>query len=137
MNIRGFRISSGGLPALLVTTALLAGCAASVAAARPADFPLHSEAPPVDFYWRLSVAPDAVQADGLVERRNHLIAERLAPAAGPRRDRPHRELHDPDAGPLEVRVGRGVVHDPAPASRGEQRYEVRLYSFEYPEENTP
>lgn len=73
MSIRGFRISSGGLAALLVTTALLAGCVASVAAARPADFPLHSEAPPVDLYWRVSVAPSAVRADGLVERRNQLI----------------------------------------------------------------
>ena len=73
MSIRGFRVSSGGLPALLVTTALCAGFAASAAAARP---PIsHSTArPPVDFYWRLNVTPTAVQADGLVERRNHLIA---------------------------------------------------------------
>ena len=137
MSIRGFRISSGGLPALLVTTALLAGCAASVAAARPADFPLHSEAPPVDFHWRLSVTPTAVRADGLVERRNHLIAGawlqllgldgtgRIVSFTTPTRVRWKSES-DVESFTIPLRP-RG----------GEQRFEVRLYSFEYPEENTP
>jgi hypothetical protein len=137
VNIRGFRIPSGGLPALLVTTALLAGCVASVAAARPVDFPLHSKAPPVDFYWRLSVTPDAVQADGLVERRNHLIAGawlqllgldatgRIVSFTPPTRVRWNSES-DVESFTIPLRP-RG----------GEQRFEVRLYSFEYPEENTP
>ena len=137
MSIRGLRISSRGLAALLATTALLAGCAASVAAARPADFPLHSEAPPVDFYWRLSVTPTAVQADGLVERRNHLIAGawlqllgldatgRIVSFTTPTRVR-WRSESDVESFTIPLRP-RG----------GEQRFEVRLYSFEYPEENTP
>ena len=137
MSVRGFRISSRGLAALLATTALLAGCAASVAAARPADFPLHSEAPPVDFYWRLSVTPTAVQADGLVERRNHLIAGawlqllgldatgRIVSFTTPTRVR-WRSESDVESFTIPLRP-RG----------GEQRFEVRLYSFEYPEENTP
>lgn len=132
MNIRGFRISSGGLPALLVTTALLAGCAVSVTAARPADFPLHREAPPVDFYWRLSVTPNAVQADGLVERRNHLIAGAWLPLLGldatgrivsftpPRRVRWNSES---DVESLTI---------PLRPRGGEQRFAVRLHSFEYP-----
>lgn len=137
MSIRGFRISSRGLAALLVTTALLAGCAASVNAARPADFPLHSEAPPVDFYWRLAVSPSAVQADGLVERRNHLIGSawlqllgldatgRIVSFTTPTRVRWNSES-DVESFTIPLRP-RG----------GEQRFEVRLYSFEYPEENTP
>ena len=137
MNIRGFRISSGGLPALLVTTALLTGCAASVAAAGPADFALHSEAPPVDLYWRVSVAPSAVQADGLVEWRNHLIRSawlqllgldatgRMVSFTTPTRVRWNSES-DVESFTIPLRP-RG----------GEQRFEVRLYSFEYPEENTP
>ena len=137
MSVRGLRISSRGLAALLATTALLAGCAASVAAARPADFPLHSEAPPVDFYWRLSVTPTAVQAEGLVERRNHIIAGawlqllgldatgRIVSFTTPTRVR-WRSESDVESFTIPLRP-RG----------GEQRFEVRLYSFEYPEENTP
>jgi hypothetical protein len=137
VSIRGFRISSRDLPTLLVATALLAGCAASVAAARSADFPLHSAAPPVDFHWRLSTAPNAVQADGLVERRNHLIASawlqllgldaagRIVSFTTPTRVRWNSESDvESFTSPLRPRGG-------------EQRFEMRLYSFEYPEENTP
>jgi hypothetical protein len=136
VSIRGFRVSSGGLPALLVTTALCAGCAASAAAARPADFALHSEAPPVDFYWRLNVTPTAVQADGLVERRNHLIAGAWLQLLG--LDATGRIVSF--TAPTRVRWNESDVESftiPLRPRGGEQRFEVRLYSFEYPEENSP
>jgi hypothetical protein len=137
VSIREFWISSAGLAALLVTTALLAGCAATVVAARPADFPLHSEAPPVDLHWRLTVAPNAVQADGLVRRRNHAIgsawlqllgfdaADRIVSFTTPTRVRWNSES-DVESFTIPLRP-RG----------GELRFDVRLHSFEYPEDNTP
>jgi hypothetical protein len=137
VSVRGFRISSRGLAALLATTALLAGCAASVAAARSVDFPLHSEAPPVDFYWRLSVTPTAVQADGLVERRNHLIAGAWLQLLG--LDATGRILSFTTPTWVRWKSESDVESFTIPLRPrgGEQRFEVRLYSFEYPEENTP
>jgi hypothetical protein len=129
-------IAIGGL-ALLVATVVVAGCATSGAAWRPADFPLHSEAPPVAFHWRLTEDPTAVRADGLVERRNHLIggawlqllgldaAGRVVSFTTPTRVRWTSEA-DLESFTIPLRR-RG----------GEQRFEMRLYSFEYPEENTP
>ena len=136
-STRGFRISRGGLPALLVTTGLLAGCAASVAAERPADFPLHTEASPVAFHWRLSEAPNAVRADGLVERRNHYIAGAWLQLLG--LDATGRIVSFTT--PTRVRwTSESDVESftiPLRPRGGEQRFEMRLYSFEYPEETAP
>jgi hypothetical protein len=130
-------VSTGGfLPALLVTTALLAGCAASVAA-RPADFPLHTEAPPIVFHWRLSEVPNVVRADGLVERRNHFVASVWLQLLG--LDATGRTVSFTT--PTRVRwTSESDVESftiPLRPRGGEQRFEMRLYSFEYPEESTP
>ena len=137
MRIRGFRSSSGGLPALLVTTAFLTACAASVAAARPADFPLHSEAPPVDFHWRLTVTPSAVQADGLVERRNHLIAGAWLQLLGLDGTGHIVSFTTPTWVRWKSESDVESFTIPLRPRGGEQQFEVRLYSFEYPEETTP
>jgi hypothetical protein len=125
------------MAALLAATALLAGCAAADAAARPADFPFHSETYPVVLSWRLTVSSSAVRADGLVERENHAIGSawlqlvgldtggRIVSFTTPTRVRWTSESDlESFAIPLRPRGG-------------EQRFEMRLHSFEYPEENTP
>jgi hypothetical protein len=129
-------IATGGL-ALLVATMGVAGCATSGAAWRPADFPLHSEAPPVAFHWRLTEDPTAVRADGLVERRNHLIAGAWLQLLG--LDAAGRVVSFTT--PTRVRWTSEADLEsftiPLRPRGGEQRFEIRLYSFEYPEENTP
>jgi hypothetical protein len=129
-------IATGGL-ALLVATVLVAGCATSGDARRPADFPLHSEAPPVAFHWRLTEDPTVVRADGLVERRNHLIAGAWLQLLG--LDAAGRVVSFTT--PTRVRWTSEADLEsftiPLRPRGGEQRFEIRLYSFEYPEENTP
>jgi hypothetical protein len=129
-------ISTGSL-ALLVATVLVAGCATSGDARRPADFPLHSEALPVVFHWRLTEDPTAVRADGLVERRNYLIAGAWLQLLG--LDAAGRVVSFTT--PTRVRWTSEADLEsftiPLRPRGGEQRFEIRLYSFEYPEENTP
>ena len=69
--MRGFRHRCGGLVAL-ASRLLLASCAAKGPAPMPADFPSHTSAPPVEIHYRLTTGPDAVRADGLVERKKHI-----------------------------------------------------------------
>jgi hypothetical protein len=52
------------LPMLL---AVLAGCAASQPALKPADLPEHAVDSPIVLHWRLERGPDRVNAIGLVE----------------------------------------------------------------------
>ena len=116
---------------------LLASCAAKGPGPMPADFPSHTSASPVEIHYRLTTGSDAVRADGLVERRNDLIGSAWLQLVGldaagaitsfstPIRVR-WRSASDLESFAIQLR----------PRGR-EERYEVRLYSFEYPEENRP
>ena len=133
MITRGFRHRCGGLVALGL---LLASCAAKGTVPMPADFPSHTSAPPVEIHFRLTTRSDAVRADGLVERKSHIGSAWLQllglDATGTivsftTPTRVHwRSASDLESFAIQLR----------PRGR-EERYEVRLYSFEYPEENTP
>ena len=81
--------------------------------------------------------PTAVRADGLVERRNHLIAVAWLQLLG--LDAAGRVVSFTT--PTRVRWTSEADLEsftiPLRPRWGEQRFEIRLYSFEYPEENTP
>ena len=137
VGARGIPSRCVGRGALFILGLLLASCAASGPAPTPADFPLHTAAPPVEIHYRLTTGPDAVRADGLVERKNHLIGSAWLQLVGLEASgaivsfttptRIHwRSPWDLESFAIRLRP-RGQ----------EERYEVRLYSFEYPEENTP
>jgi hypothetical protein len=123
-----------GVVALLIPGLLLAGCAVSAPVPRPADFPFHVVGPPVDIHWRLSLDPSVARADGLIKRRQHHIGSawlqliglddtgRIVSFTTPARVRWTSES-DSESFTITLR----------PRGR-EQRFEVRLYSFEYPEE---
>jgi hypothetical protein len=137
VRTRGIRSRCVGRGALVILGFLLASCAASGPAPTPADFPIHNSAPPVEIHYRLTTGPDAVRADGLVERKNDLIGSAWLQLVGL------------DAAGTIVSFTTPIrVHWRSPWDlesfairlhpRGqEERYEVRLYSFEYPEESTP
>ncbi len=119
--------------ALLV---LVAGCALSAPMPRPADFPFHEAAPPVDIHWRLSRQDDFVWAEGLVERRQPYVASAWL------------QLLELDASGRIVSFTaptwvRWLGRDWEPFAirlrprGGGQRFQVRLYSFEYMEEVSP
>jgi hypothetical protein len=120
--------------ALLIPGLLLVGCAASGPMLRPADFPFHASVPPVDIHWRLSLDSSVARADGLIERRQHLIRSaqlqlvgldatgRIVSFATPAWVL-WRSESDSESFTIKLRP-RG----------GEERFEVRLYSFEYRED---
>jgi hypothetical protein len=123
--------------ALLVPGLLLVGCAVSVPMPRPADFPFHVTVPPVDIHWQLSLDLSVARADGLIERRQHHIRSAWLQLVG--LDATGRIVSfttpvwiwwrsesDSESFTIKLRP-RG----------GEERFEVRLYSFEYQEEITP
>ena len=132
MSTRWSRVLRG-VAAPLIADVLLAGCLAAPPAPRPTDFPFHAAEPPFNIHWRLSPDPDVARADGLIERRQHHIGSAWLQLVG-----------------LDA-TGR-IVSFTTPAwvfwrsesdsesftitlrPRGrEQRFEVRLYSFEYQE----
>jgi len=127
----------GRLTALVVGGLLAGSCAAIGRAPTPADFPRHTVALPVEIHWDLTIARDTVRAEGLVERRNDLIGSAWLQLVGldaagaitsfstPIRVR-WRSASDLEWFAIQLR----------PHGRDE-RYDVRLYSFEYPEESTP
>lgn len=111
---------------------LMGGCAASTPTLSPAEYPFHSVTPQIEIHWRLTVDSSRVQADGLIERqRETQIREAWLQLLG-----------------LDA-TGRTVSFTPpihvlwrSPSTResftialtprgGEQRYEVRVYSFEF------
>jgi hypothetical protein len=135
-----------GAAALLLF--LLDGCAASAPTLSPADYPFHSAAlppaeypaayplasvaPQIELHWRLTVDSNRVQADGLIERQQESQIKEV-----------WLQLLGIDA------TGRTVSFTPPirfawrsvdalesftialkPRS-GEERYEVRLYMFEF------
>jgi hypothetical protein len=103
---------------------------------RPVDFPFHEAAPPVDIHWRLRRQDDFVWAEGLVERRQPYVATaslqlveladsgRIVSFTTPTLVRWLGRDWEPFAIRLQPRGG------------GE-RFQVRLYSFEYIEEVSP
>jgi hypothetical protein len=115
---------------------LLTGCALLTPRPRPADFPFHVAAPPIDIHWRLSLQGDVAWADGLIERREPYVGSAWLQLLGV----------DGSGGvvsftsPIWVRW-RGWDLEPFTIrlrTRGrEQRFEVRLYAFEYVEEIHP
>ncbi len=123
--------------ALLIPGLLLAGCAAASPMPRPADFPFHAGAAPLDIYWQLSLDPSVARADGLIERHQQQIGSawpqligldetgRIVSFTTPARVR-WRSTSDWEPFSIVLRL-RGT----------EQRFEVRLYSFEYQEEMSP
>jgi hypothetical protein len=137
VGTRGIRSHCTGRGALVIHGLLLASCAASGPIPAPADFPLHHPASPVEIHYRLTTEPDAVRAEGLVERKNHLVGSAWLQLVGldaagsivsfttPTR------VHWRSPADLESFAIRLRPRGPA------ERYEVRLYSFEYPEENSP
>lgn len=143
---RGWLQRGSGVAAFLIF--LLDGCAASTPTLSPAAYPFHSVAlppaeypatyplpsvaPQIELHWRLTVDSNRVQADGLIERQ--------------------RETHIREAWLQLLGIdatGRTVSFTPpinflwrSPSEfepftivlkpRGdEQRYEVRLYAFEF------
>jgi hypothetical protein len=115
---------------------LLTGCALSAPMPRSADFPFHEAAPPIDIHWRLSRQGDFVRAQGLAERRQPYVASawlqlleldasgRIVSFTAPTWVRWLGRDREPFAIRLQPRGG------------GE-RFQVRLYSFEYMEEVSP
>ena len=121
------------LTGLLLLSALGMGCGAVVPIPRPADYPLHTVASPIAIHWQLTVAPDRVRAEGL--------AERLNPSLG----RVRLQLLGLDATGKIVSFTTPTTvwwraWDTEPFSTslvprgGEQRYEMRVFSFDYREE---
>jgi hypothetical protein len=129
-------------------TYLLYGCAASAPMPSPADYPFHTVAlppakypssypvpgvaPQIEIHWRLTVDSNRVQADGLLERqRDSQIHEAWL------------QLLGIDATGRTVSFTapvRFMWRSPGPLESftlalrprgGEQRYEVRLYMFEF------
>jgi hypothetical protein len=124
----------GRRAALPILGLFLAGCLTSVPTPRPVDFPFHVAASPIDIHWRLDIYPDAAQAEGLVQRRQHDIGSASLQLVG----------LDPTGqvvsftAPLQVHWRSESDLEPFAITlrpRGkEQRFEVRLHSFEYHEE---
>jgi hypothetical protein len=104
--------------------------------ARPADFPFHVAAPPVDIHWRLSLEGDVARADGLIERRHPYVASAWLQLLGLDASGRIVSFTSPtwvrwsgwDSESFTIRL--------RPRGR-EQRFEVRLYSLEYVEETSP
>jgi hypothetical protein len=123
--------------ALLTLALLLASCSASAPLPKPVDFPFHETAAPFEIHWRLSPGPSVARADGLIERHHHHIGSAWIQLVGldatdsivsftaPSRVR-WRSDSDSEFFTIALRP-RGT----------EQRFEVRLYSFEYQEEMSP
>jgi hypothetical protein len=122
--------------AVATTLMLVAGCTMSAPMPRPADFPFHVAAPPVDIHWRLSLQGDVVRADGLIERRQPHVGSAWLQLLG--LDASGRIVSF--TSPTRVRWS-GWDSEPFTIwlrSRGrEQRFEVRLHSFDYVEEMSP
>jgi hypothetical protein len=107
----------------------------------PMDYPFHSVEPPITIHWelkwRLPVESARVQADGLVERQSPYMRVAWLQLLG----------IDAAGRPVSFTPPTRVVwRSPSDLESftivlkprgGEQRYEVRLYSFEYEEETTP
>jgi hypothetical protein len=101
---------------------------------QPADFPIHTAAPPLDIHWQLSVDGGVAQADGLVERHHPEVANVKLQMLGLDASGRIVSFNTP------VLVVWGPIWDIEPFTirlrprGGEQRYEVRVFTFEYREE---
>jgi len=129
MRRASWRRGCSGVVACLVF--LLAGCATSTPTLSPADYPFHGEAPQIAIHWQLTVDSNRVVADGVIEReRETQIREAWLQLLG----------IDATGGivsftaPVYVLWRSGTLQPFTIALTprgGEQRYEVRVYSFEF------
>jgi hypothetical protein len=131
------RIRGRGAAALLALGLVLPGCAGTAPGPRPDDFPLHTSSPPVEIHWRVSLDPRLVRAEGLIERRQHVLGSAWLQLLGfdvtgatvsfttPVRVR---WLSNSDFEWFSLQL--------RPLGT-EQQFDVRVYSFEHPEESTP
>ena len=131
MRIRWSRVLRG-VVALPIPGLLLVGCAAAPGPMlRPADFPFHVTVSPVDIHWRLSQDSGVARADGLIERRQHHVRCAWLQLVG----------FDATGSIVSFTTPAWVLWRSESDSEsftiklqprgGEDRFEVRLYSFEY------
>ena len=111
---------------------LLGGCAASTPILSPAEYPFHNVAPQIEIHWQLTVDSNRVRADGVVERqRETQIREAWLQLLGI--DATGRIVSF--TAPVHVlwrSPGTLQSFTMALTPRGgEQRYEVRVYHFEF------
>lgn len=111
---------------------ILGGCAVSAPTLSPAEYPFHSVTPQIVIHWRLTVDSNRVRADGLVEReRETKIREAWLQLLG--LDATGRTVSF--TAPIHVLWrSPGALEAFTIALRprgGEQRYEVRVHSFEF------
>jgi len=136
-----------GVAAFLIF--LLDGCAASAPTLSPADYPFHSVAlppaeypaayplpsvaPQIELHWRLTVDSNRVQADGLIERQQEShIKEVWLQLLGI--DETGRTVSFTPPIRFAWRSFSGALESFTIALKprgGEQRYEVRLHSFDF------
>jgi hypothetical protein len=112
---------------------LLGGCAASTPPLSPADYPFHAMAPQIDLHWRLIVDSNRVTADGVIERqRETQIREAWLQLLGI--DATGQTISH--TAPVHV-LWRSPSNTLQPFTialtprGGEERYEVRVYNFEF------
>jgi hypothetical protein len=135
-----------GVAAFLIL--LLAGCAASAPTLNPAAYPFHSVAlpaaeypatypvpsaePQVELHWRLTVESNRVQADGLIERQQESrIAEVWLQLLGIDATGQIVSFTPPIRFAWRSASALESFTIALKARGGEQRYEVRLYMFEF------
>jgi hypothetical protein len=129
----GGRWILGAAVAAFLIPPLLAGCAAGPTP-KPGDFPFHTAAPPLDIHWKLSLDGGVAHADGLVERHHPEVASAKIQMLGLDGSGRVVSFNTP------VLVIWGPVWDVEPFTirlqprGGEERYEVRVFTFEYREE---
>jgi hypothetical protein len=123
--------------ALLTLALLLASCPACAPLPKPVDFPFHETAAPFEIHWRLTPGPSIARADGLIERRHRHIGSAWIQLVG--RDATDSIVSFTAPGRVRWRsYSDSEFFTIALRPRGtEQRFEVRLYSFEYQEEMSP
>jgi hypothetical protein len=127
---------------------LLEGCAASAPTLNPAAYPFHSVAlptaeypaaypvpsvePQVELHWRLTVDSNRVQADGLIERQQESrIAEVWLQLLGIDATGQIVSFTPPIRFAWRSASALESFTLALKARGGEQRYEVRLYMFEF------
>ena len=123
--------SGCGLAAVLLF--VLNGCAASTPTLKPAEYPFHGgQEPQLLLHWRLTVDSNRVQADGLMERlRESQVRDVWLQLLGI--DAAGRTVSH--TAPVRFLFRSAGQFEPFTIGLtprgGEQRYEVRVHSFEF------
>jgi hypothetical protein len=117
--------------ALLPGVVVLGGCAAPGPTPRPGDYPVHVSSPPLNLHFRLTVEPGAARVAGLVERQTDRGAvatvQLIGVDGGGRIVSFSQPLAVRWSGPWDT-VSFAMALTP---KGGEQRYDVRVQSFQY------